>query len=377
MSINAGNDIVKHYGNSGTVTITNIAGDSYHLFGGANQILLSSGKVEVEDGSFVGSISTTGGAVVVKGVVATPVTGSATVTGTGTNGLDVNSVIEVGNADTLINLAMAQSTGVFGDVALNISLTANIDLTNRQIVPFGSNDYPFHGSIDGGNRAINGFSLSGNGTWTTDTQVTGSTTHITGPVTGFIAKANGGDVSVSNLTFTNVNINVENGSNVGTVIGFAGEGQSNIAVTLTNVHVTSGSIYGKNHVGGLIGKSYGQGQLTLTNCSNAASVSSSSAAGYTGGLIAIASKTDAINTPTKVSLTNCTNSGSVSTAGTLPVGGLIGRVTQNGDSSTCVIEDCSNTGTLTGNTTGDYIGVAVIQNGGTTPNYPGKIGTIG
>lgn len=53
LTVNAPNDTVYHYGKAGTVTVTAVAGSSYHEFGEVGVLALSKGRVVVEKGDAV------------------------------------------------------------------------------------------------------------------------------------------------------------------------------------------------------------------------------------------------------------------------------------------------------------------------------------
>ncbi|MCI7095284.1 MAG: prepilin-type N-terminal cleavage/methylation domain-containing protein [Clostridiales bacterium] len=250
LTIDAPQDNIDHYGNAGKVTITAVKPESYHLYGAANEIALTSGKVEIEEGSFVGEVNATGGAVVIKGVVAKGVTGgNVTVSGNGTNGLTSSSVIKVGTAETLMNLAYAQSKGVFGNESLTIELTADIDLTGRTWVPFGASDYFFEGVIDGKGHTIKG--IKNDGYRREGTEILSSSGNVQDPF-GLISCAVG-TVKISNLT---IEVDIQNGgSSVGGFVGNYQKKNYQDVLEFTSCTV-KGLIIAKDKVGGFVGSTY-------------------------------------------------------------------------------------------------------------------------
>ena len=250
LTIDAPQDNIDHYGNAGKVTITAVKPESYHLYGAANEIALTAGKVEIEEGSFVGKVNATGGAVVIKGVVANKVTeGNVTVSGNGTNGLTSSSVIKVGTAETLMNLAYAQSTGVFGNESLTIELTADIDLTGRTWVPFGASDYFFEGVIDGKGHTIKG--IKNDGYRREGTEILSSSGNVQDPF-GLISCAVG-TVKISNLT---IEVDIQNGgSSVGGFVGNYQKKNYQDVLEFTSCTV-KGLISAKDKVGGFVGSTY-------------------------------------------------------------------------------------------------------------------------
>ncbi len=416
LTIDAPQDNVNHYGNAGKVTITAVKPESYHLYGAANEIALTSGKVEIEEGSFVGKVVSTGGSVVVKGVIATEVIGNdITVTGNGTNGLTTDSVIKVGTAETLMNLAYAQSTGVFGNNSLKIELTADIDLTGRTWVPFGAANYFFEGEINGKGHTIKGIKNDGYKREEGTHKILSSTNKVQDPF-GLISCAVG-TIKISNLT---VEVDIqEGGESVG---GFIGNYQKKTYqdVLEFNSCTVKGSISAKKKVGGFVGTTYFSTRNTTTengeevavqwavdsystsnktsfiNChSNVAIIAEARAGGFIGA-----------NNSYKTIFTNCSFEKSVkvtsqdsSKTGNWAVGGYIGYetsdpqqynpkgiemsgtyadyiVNNNKSSVEIIFTSCKSTGSISGNAdTGyskAYIGrndkSAIVSGLGDTPN---------
>ena len=414
LTIDAQQDNVNHYGNAGKVTITAVKPESYHLYGAANEIDLTSGKVEIEEGSFVGKVASTGGSVVVKGVIAKPVAAGTdiTVTGNGTNGLTPDSVIKVGTAETLMNLAYAQSTGVFEDNSLKIELTADIDLTGRTWVPFGAANYFFEGEINGKGHTIKG--IKNDGYKREGTQILSSTGKVQDPF-GLISCAVG-TIKISNLT---VEVDIQGGGE--SVGGFIGNYQKKTYqdVLEFNSCTVKGSISAEKKVGGFVGTTYfstrnetvgnkeegvkwavdsysTSNKTSFINChSNVAIIAEARAGGFIGA-----------NNSYKTIFTNCSFEKSVkvtsqasSQTGNWAVGGYIGYETSdpqqynpnkkdinkgyavdilnnNKSSVEIIFTSCTSTGSISGNADTDcskaYIGrndkSAIVSGLGDTPN---------
>ena len=405
LTIDAPQDNVNHYGNAGKVTITAVKPESYHLYGAANEIALTSGKVEIEEGSFVGEVNATGGAVVIKGVVAKGVTGgNVTVSGNGTNGLTTDSVIKVGTAETLMNLAYAQSTGVFGNKSLKIELTADIDLTGRTWVPFGAANYFFEGEINGKGHTIKG--IKNDGYKREGTQILSSTGKVQDPF-GLISCAVG-TIKISNLT---VEVDIQNGGE--SVGGFIGSYQKKTYqdVLEFNSCTVKGSISATMKVGGFVGTTYfdtkdekwavesysTSNKTSFINChSNVAIIAEARAGGFIGA-----------NNSYKTIFTNCSFEKSIKVTsnnntekGNWAVGGYIGydtsdpqkydpnnklngtyasdilNTTDKQSSVEIIFTSCTSTGSISGNADTDcskaYIGqndkYAIVSGLGDTPN---------
>jgi len=212
-------------------------------------------------------------------------------------------------------------------------LTCDIALAERSWYPIGTFKYPFHGYIDGNNKTISGLtatdeSMIAQNWFTTDS------TKVTGASFGLIGIAGNGDLTIKDLTFTNVNINLESGNCVGTVLGYApnngdfngddndpakanGIGKGNSAcnnITIDNVSVKDGTIYAMQDAGGIAGKIYGDiGTIKVTNCTNNANISIlcdevNNESGRAAGIVSFISNS---KYETSVMLTGNVNNGSV------------------------------------------------------------------
>ena len=170
------------------------------------------------------------------------------------------------------------------------------------------------------------------------------------------------------------------GDYVGGVVGYVYGG------TISGSTSFSGSIYGVNYVGGLVGRYDSTSALTLSNITNANTITATG--NYVGGFFGW------INTSAAVNLTNLTNTGAV--AGNDHVGGIAGQTSGSGTLSGLVNSSAITganyvgglfgelgtgfTGTLTASTnnatvsgTANYIGGVVgIHHKGTIQNCVNK-----
>ncbi len=286
LNVNAPYDEVTHYGAGKDLDITAIKPGTFHESGSWRQITLTSGALELAEGSFVGEVVKNGGTLVNEGVIASPITGTdaaSGITNTGTIGIDEDSVLKIGKADTLANLAFAQSTGVFDHEGLNIELTADIDLKGKTWVPFGAEIedaaeiYKFHGTIDGKGHALSNLS---NGGYKGKITPNHSTSTV-GDLYGFIATVTD-DVTIQNIEFNNVNIDSESTKTCGVVIA---DTHGATTVSLRKVDV-NGTVIGLDKVGGLIG--YAQNaHVRIQNCNVDAKLVATKTSGNNrvGGLI--------------------------------------------------------------------------------------------
>ncbi len=135
-----------------------------------------------------------------------------------------------------------------------------------------------------------------------------------------------------------------------------------VAVSITNIGVIDSFIQGYDYVGGVVGYVYidsnSNSQVTISNCYNTGTVTSTSTSSYSyvGGVVGYA---DSSFSSLKVTITNCYNTGAVtstSTSSYSSVGGVVGR-------AYATIANCYNTGAVTGSS---YVGGVVGYASGST-----------
>ena len=157
--------------------------------------------------------------------------------------IESNGSYTVYNADGLLNVAKLVNGG---KTDINITLTADIDLTGKDWTPIGTDyDNSYKGTFDGGGHTITGL------TFTTNDEFAG--------LFGWLNKAG----SVKNVVMEGVQItsNQIYGGSIGGVVGY-GWG------TIENCSV-SGSVSGTVYVGGVVGVQIGG---SITGCSSSATV---------------------------------------------------------------------------------------------------------
>ena len=148
----------------------------------------------------------------------------------------------VTSADGLMNVAELVNGG---KTDINITLTADIDLTGKDWMPIGTDyDNSYKGTFDGGGHTITGL------TFTTNDEYAG--------LFGRLNRAG----TVKNVVMEGVLITSNNGSSqAGGVAGFS-------RGTIENCSV-SGSVSGTVYVGGVVGAQWGG---SITGCSSSATV---------------------------------------------------------------------------------------------------------
>lgn len=157
--------------------------------------------------------------------------------------IESNGSYTVYNADGLMNIAELVNGG---KTDINITLTADIDLTGKDWTPIGTDyDNSYKGTFDGGGHTITGL------TFTTNDEYAG--------LFGWLNRAG----TVKNVVMEGVQITSHQiyGGSIGGVVG-SGWG------TIENCSV-SGSVSGTVYVGGVVGVQIGG---SITGCSSSATV---------------------------------------------------------------------------------------------------------
>lgn len=208
-----------------------------------------------------------------------------------------------------------------GNLGINITLTENINLTDMEWTPIGTNyNNAYTGIFDGNGKTITGLAVTGSD------QYAGLFGHI------------GSGGTVKNVTLKDVKI--ESNHSSGNVGGVAGWSYGNIEYCSV-----SGSVSSNSTAGGVVGY---QSDGAITGCNSSATVKGMVRAGGVAGA-----------TNSGASLTGCYATGSVSvennTTSAAYAGGVVGS---NGASST--LTACYATGSVTGS------GSGTIYTGGVT-----------
>jgi len=250
-----------------------------------------------------------------------------------------------------------------------VSLLKDIDISDTEWDPIGTWQYPFYGVINGNNKTINGLKQTAsneNSVW-----ATGRSTLFKGQVYGFIAIAAGADVQICDLTFANVNIDLEQGGNVGAVIGFVtsdeklldaddgGDYWTNNSNEVTGTKKSLPSNYGKDkliiknvavygkvkaakHVGGFVGKAYNAGGMVFENCKNYADVTNSTASGGCAGILGYHSG----SMTGDMVFENCHNYGNITSYANNGSAGIVATLGPSLSNINVTFNNCSNEGTI-------------------------------
>ena len=217
-----------------------------------------------------------------------------------------------------------------GNLGINITLTENINLTDIDWTPIGTDYYnQYTGAFDGGNHTITGLTVTGSNEFA--------------GLFGFI----GSGGKVKDVTLKEVKIESDNDmSDVGGVVGWS-------YGTIENCSV-SGSVIGRGTisiVGGVVGY---QWDGSITGCSSSATVNAGNTAGGVAGHTTMGAAMTASYATGDVTVENDGTSNAWA-------GGIVGM---NGGSST--LTACYAAGNVSGKGSGTiHVGGAVGENYGT------------
>ena len=227
--------------------------------------------------------------------------------------IESNGSYTVYNADGLLNVAELVNGG---KTDINITLTADIDLTGKDWTPIGTDyDNSYKGTFDGGGHTITGL------TFTTNDEYAG--------LFGWLNRAG----TVKNVVMEGVQItsNQIYGGSIGGVAGYSWG-------TIENCSV-SGSVSGTVYVGGVVGA---QIDGSITGCSSSATVKGMVDVGGVAG-----------QTNSNATLTACYATGNViieiDPVKNISGGGLVGFNGGNGVLACYATGNVTSTGSSTGN----------------------------
>ena len=227
--------------------------------------------------------------------------------------IESNGSYTVTSADGLMNIAKLVNGG---KTDINITLTADIDLTGKDWTPIGTDyDNSYKGTFDGGGHTITGL------TFTTNDEFAG--------LFGWLNRAG----TVKNVVMEGVQItsNQIYGGSIGGVVGYSWG-------TIENCSV-SGSVSGTVYVGGVVGA---QIDGSITGCSSSATVKGTIDVGGVAG-----------QTNSSATLTACYATGNViieiDPIRNISGGGLVGFNGGNGLLACYATGNVTSTGSSTGN----------------------------
>ena len=225
----------------------------------------------------------------------------------------------VNNEKGLKNLAELVNNG---ETNINITLNTDLNLTDMEWTPIGTESQPYTGTFDGNGKIITGLTVTGSDQYA-----------------GLFGRIGSGG-TVKNVVLEGVQITSDN--SLGSVGGVAGYSYGNIEYCSVSGSV---SVSGISDVGGVVGYQVGG---SITGCSSSATVKGTQRAGGMAGV-----------TNSGASLTGCYATGDVTVENdgtdTYFAGGVVGS---NG--SSCTLKACYAWGSVTGS------GSGTVYTGGVT-----------
>lgn len=238
--------------------------------------------------------------------------------------VDADGNVTIGDAAAFVWFAQQAQEDTFA--GKTVTLAANIDLDGQEWTPiaegsrsgntYSEGDAHFDGTFDGNGLTIAGLKISSLPAGASEDYAV-----------GLFGVVDGG--TVRNFTLADVAIDVEASECAGGAVGLLVGGG-----TAENITV-SGSITAGRGNGGVVGRMTVSG--TIRGCANNAAVTGTSAGGNTGGIVGAAYYT---GTDVSMLIENCTNTGAVT--GYVGVGGIVGLSSAN-------VKNCTNSGAVNGN----------------------------
>ena len=363
LTVNAAKDTVMHYGAAGEVNVLAVdKTHSYHEFGSVHTLTATSGHIVLESGSLVYDLQKATDAAADLSFVSN---GTVVKKAEGIDGVTVSATYDIYNLEQLCAFRDHVNAGMTFD-ALVIEIKADIDMSSVSWMPIGTAEHPFYGEIRGNGHTLTGLT---NGTIdsTKDVFTTG-TTKTYGAAYGFIGIAGAREESktlkVSNLNFADVNISLGNyGNCVGTLLGYAPStknfsekfgnnknGKALSDVEIDNVKVLGGKIEALQDAGGVCGKLYNSGKVTIKNCTNKADLTAKKEKDDQGNPVGRASGIASyISNPENVEIIGCINEGKVTAY--MYVTGIASYGFDETDAQHITVKDCTNSGNIVRKTT--------------------------
>ena len=234
----------------------------------------------------------------------------------------------------------------FGSAGAHYIQSADIDFENAVLSPIGSNSKPFKGIYDGNSKTLSNFSIGTSSTTyvgvfgyledgeVKNVSVSGAQLAGNNPVGGVVAYLKNG--KVTDCSFANGTVKGD-GANIGGIVGRVYGGTVS-GCSITGVTVSEYDTATGNNYGGIVGY-VDNVQLTVENCHTDATslIRNNSNKGQVGGIVG----GSGIKNANKLVITNCSNAATITSGTGGTVGGIIG-VIQHGE-----VSHCSNTGTIT------------------------------
>lgn len=259
----------------------------------------------------------------------------------GTN-TDFNEFFQIKDADSL-NLFNELISA--GQANLNGRLVNDIDFENATFGGVGTDANRYKGTFDGNGKTISNITIKNT------TKGTGLFNHVEG-------------ATISNLNIDNVTVNSNDKyiDSSSALVGCCYGGK------IDNINIISGTIYGRESTGSVLGCAYpAKTKTTVNNVRNSANVIGQKANGA-GGIVG-ASATGAL-----LDVSNSTNHGSVTNSDYNYAGGIIGLLRKGTATVKPTITNCINYGAVTAKSS--IGGIAGLNRGSITNCKVGSTSTI-
>ena len=327
LTVNSTAGKITNYSIVENVEIVNTASTSYHEKGQVQTFTINDtlkGKVVFENSAYVKTLvqnnTNAESKVENKGFIET-VTAKEGVSTKIEATKKADFTIEISTFEELCNFRDKVNAGATYE-GMTVKLMADIDISSRAWTPIGvayrkgidENSLVFRGTFDGNKKTISGLTNTGFEITSLYKKCKGSNTTTPDEYGeygfGFFGSIVNATIKDLNMAKVIIDMACDNenkalGDSVGAIAGFAG-GDS---CTITNCHVLSGKINGFDATAGIIGRVHTKaadetpGTTVISNCSNAATVTSSRRAAGILGYTNIVSN--------GVSIKNCENKASV------------------------------------------------------------------
>ena len=316
LTIDAAPDNVDFYGVAKKIEVTNVKGESLHIYGACNELSVTKGHVKVESTGVVFNVTSVAqdAKLTNNGYIAKAQDG-VTVAGTQVGG-DYN-IYDLKGLEIFRDIV---NSGANNFVGTKVVLQNDIRL-NDGWTPIGVGGRhnaaakPFSGTFDGNNKTISNLNNKGynpdKDQIYNDTYTSGNETAYAYGLFGLVQNA-----EIMNLTLTEVDIDTTRANMTGdSVAALVGFGTDNVTITGITVN---GSVKAVDAVAGVLGRAYNSNTattsvaLTISNCVNNAEITvigndgGSKAAGIVGYVNYGRNQTQNQNT---VTIMNNTNNG--------------------------------------------------------------------
>ena len=331
-TINTPNADIQQFGSMDELNVTAVANNSLEVNGYVNELNLTEGKVDMQTSAYVKKVTlkSNDATVVNAGIIetlkkdtnTTPTftnNGGAVVTNEAgfANATTTGYTLQIGSLTELEGFRNAVNGGATF-AGMTVELTADVELEDgwTPIGAFARDSEPetavksFQGTFDGNGHTISNLNNDGYSPKTAVLLNNPTTIHdkkeYSFGLFGYVSNAKFFD-----LTLTNVSINIETGSiygdSVGALIGYSYGTLELEGITVGSASTTDASaISAYDGVAGVVGRAYGTGAISITDCVNYANITTNEKG---AGILGYATNSSTIT------ISGCVNYGNVTADG--------------------------------------------------------------